>query len=302
MCEEESDDTEAVAKLLNINDSIHRTIERYRLVKKGDLEGAAKIPQGTLGISGVGVQKGPNNELSLIDFGGDEESAAPPAASGGSAAPASEQQPKKTALEDDLLGLSLGDGPSGAISLGPGPSSNGLFDMAGPSAPAPAQQIQAASPAPPSIPQAQSQPPKANYDPFGLMSSQPSSKPHTPAPQSIGHQAPPPSRADPFAALSSPPRQASPSPFQFQQSTHAVPLPSHPSASLLNLGQSNGAAATAGPALNTTAPADDEWTFESSLPEQAQDLTITDSSIKTVFHVSRPVSYTHLTLPTKRIV
>ena len=33
MCEEESDDHEAVAKLLEINDSIHRTIQRYKLVK-----------------------------------------------------------------------------------------------------------------------------------------------------------------------------------------------------------------------------------------------------------------------------
>lgn len=46
MCEEESDDTEAVARLLEINDSIHRTVERYKLLKKGDFEAAAKIAQG----------------------------------------------------------------------------------------------------------------------------------------------------------------------------------------------------------------------------------------------------------------
>jgi ADP-ribosylation factor-binding protein GGA len=112
MCEEESDDHEAVAKLLEINDSIHRTIERYRLVKKGDIEGAAKIPKGTLGVSGAGVSKGPNNELSLIDLGDEDDvqadSQAAPASRGGG-----------NTLADDLLGLSLdAEAPDGQISLG----------------------------------------------------------------------------------------------------------------------------------------------------------------------------------------
>ena len=118
MCEEESDDTEAVAKLFQINDSINRTIERYKLFKKGDIEAANKIPQGTLGTSGAGVSKGPNNELNLIDFGDPEPE---PAAS--NPAPNSTGQPaqKGNALEDDLLGLSLGGdgyGQSGSIALG----------------------------------------------------------------------------------------------------------------------------------------------------------------------------------------
>ena len=116
MCEEESDDSEAVAKLLEINDSIHRTVERYKLVKKGDLDGAAKIPQGTLGTS-TGVVKNANNELSLIDFGGDPE---PASAAAGEAASSSEP-PKATSGEDDLLGLSLDDKPfgqTGGIALG----------------------------------------------------------------------------------------------------------------------------------------------------------------------------------------
>lgn len=118
MCEEESEDTEAVAKLFEINDSIHRTLERYRLVKKGDIVGAAKIAKGTLGISGAGVKHGAGNELSLIDFGGPEDTigqvekqgenlAGSPVANGGS-------------LEMDLLGLSMQDGNQ-SISLG-GPS------------------------------------------------------------------------------------------------------------------------------------------------------------------------------------
>ena len=130
MCEEESDDHEAVAKLLEINDSIHRTLNRYRLTKKGEYEAAQQIPKGTLGTSGAGVATGPGNELSLIDLGGPEEmqpevaparsdplgdfnapglsqSAAPAAAQGGG-------------LEDDLLGLSLDAQP--AIRLGGEPT------------------------------------------------------------------------------------------------------------------------------------------------------------------------------------
>lgn len=111
MCEEESDDAEAVAKLLQINDSIGRTIERYKLVKKGDVEGAAKIPKGTLGTT-TGVSKNANNEFSLIDF--DPE---PAASSNGDSAQAAEQG--TTSLEDDLLGLSFGDRPqAGPVSLG----------------------------------------------------------------------------------------------------------------------------------------------------------------------------------------
>lgn len=118
MCEEESDDHEAVAKLFEINDSIHRTLERYKLIKKGDIEAANKIPRGTLGVSGAGVSKGPDNELSLIDFGGPEDEV--PSASNGTSAPAP-GAPKGNALEDDLLGLSLGGdtfGQTGGISLG----------------------------------------------------------------------------------------------------------------------------------------------------------------------------------------
>jgi len=125
MCEEESDDHEAVAKLFEINDSIHRTLERYKLIKKGDIEGASKIPQGTLGTSGAGVSRGPDNELSLIDLGGPEEWSMSGAVGASTSAPAA-SAPKGNALEDDLLGLSIGDstyGQGGGISLG---SANGF--------------------------------------------------------------------------------------------------------------------------------------------------------------------------------
>jgi ADP-ribosylation factor-binding protein GGA len=112
MCEEESDDHEAVAKLLEINDSIHRTVERYKLMKKGDVDGAQKIAAGTLGTS-TGVGKNAANELSLIDFGGEETNGSTSTAQGGDSQPGG--------LEDDLLGLSLGGssyGQGGGISLG----------------------------------------------------------------------------------------------------------------------------------------------------------------------------------------
>lgn len=115
MCEEESDDSEAVAKLLEINDSIHRTIERYKLVKKGDVDAASKIPKGTLGTS-TGVSKTADNELSLIDFDGDSEPNA-----GASASQNVGGQQKSESLEDDLLGLSFQDkeyGQGGGIALG----------------------------------------------------------------------------------------------------------------------------------------------------------------------------------------
>jgi hypothetical protein len=126
MCEEESEDTEAVAKLFEINDSIHRTIERYKLIKKGDVEAANQIRQGTLGRSGAGVSKGPDNTLNLIDFGDPEPA---PAAAAPSAGGPAQLAPKGNALEDDLLGLSLGGsnyGQSGSISLG-GSNGSGRF-------------------------------------------------------------------------------------------------------------------------------------------------------------------------------
>lgn len=121
MCEEESDDAEAVAKLLEINDSIHRTIERYKLVKKGDVQAASKIPKGTLGTS-TGVTKSADNELSLIDLDGETESNV----NGGS----SSSVGKKDSIEDDLLGLNIQGtqfGQGGGIALGIGPRSGMLY-------------------------------------------------------------------------------------------------------------------------------------------------------------------------------
>lgn len=246
MCEEESDDAEAVAKLLEINDSIHRTIERYKLMKAGDIDAANRIAKGTLGTT-TGVGKNAANELSLIDFDPDppaEPAAAAPSGANGSlldAGPVSSTaQTKPTTVEDDLLGLSLDDsgaGGLGAISLGP---STGFSAPAGsifsstPSAFSQTQQH---------VPQTHAQTsPKPNYDAFASLSSAlPSSKPATPVPAAVQQPARPSSQilTDPFAALVS-----------------ASSRPSTPSK------QAQPATKQAAPA-----PAEDDWTFESALPE-----------------------------------
>ncbi|KAL7905682.1 VHS domain-containing protein [Trichoderma velutinum] len=120
MCEEESDDHEAVARLLEINDSIHRTVERYKLMKKGDIEGAAKVAAGVPLPSQPSGSNSAANELSLIDFDGDA------AQNNGSNGAGSSQA---GGLENDLLGLDISGqsstyGQGGGIALGFGANSN----------------------------------------------------------------------------------------------------------------------------------------------------------------------------------
>lgn len=120
MCEEESDDHEAVAKLLEINDSIHRTAERYKLIKKGDMEGAKALASGAPLPSGPSTSSGKSaaQELSLIDFDADTNGTF-----GGQ--PSSQST---GGVENDLLGLSIGEsesfGQGGALSLGFGSNSS----------------------------------------------------------------------------------------------------------------------------------------------------------------------------------
>lgn len=246
MCEEESDDAEAVAKLLEINDSIHRTIERYKLMKAGDIEAANRIAKGTLGTT-TGVGKNAANELSLIDFDPDPPTEPAAAASSGAngslldAGPASSTaQTKPQTVEDDLLGLSLDDagaGGLGAISLGPSTGFSAPTGSIFSSTPSAFSQPQQATP------QTHSQAPsKPNYDAFAsLTSALPSSKPATPVPAAV-QQPPRPSSqilADPFAALvSASSRPATPSKHSQAATQQAAP-----------------------------APAEDDWTFESALPE-----------------------------------
>ncbi|CAG8940229.1 unnamed protein product [Penicillium salamii] len=253
MCEEESDDPEAVHKLLEINDSIHRTIERYKLVKKGDLDAASRIPKGTLGTT-TGVSTNANNELSLIDFDPEPQ----PDSNGNEATPSQ----GGSSLENDLLGLSLGEqGPTqgGGIALGSSKLDarrswvivltlvdNFASISASSTPPAPQQQASAAF--------------KPNYDILAsLNSSRPASQSPTPVmgapPQAQSTATPPP--ADPFASLVSASPRASSSPFQPPQSR---PAPS--ASSLLDLA---GPPAPA-PQAQAAPAEDDEWDFASSLP------------------------------------
>ena len=257
MCEEESDDSEAVAKLLEINDSMHRTVERYKLVKRGDVEAAAKIPKGTLGTT-TGVGKNAANELSLIDF-------EPEGTANGDPNGTTSAASQATSVEDDLLGLSMDDKPygqSGGIALGFGTNTG---------VPGPAllsstvQQNSARSPLPTSMPSTTftQQPTKPNYDPFsGLSSSRPTSKPATPTPsmqqqkQTASHSA---TIMDPFAALVSPsPRAGSPGHQRGSSNPTAT------SSSLLDLMDDS---STPSASSKTDRPREDDWNFASSLPE-----------------------------------
>ncbi|KAJ5625644.1 hypothetical protein N7510_001953 [Penicillium lagena] len=240
MCEEESDDPEAVHKLLEINDSIHRTIERYKLVKRGDLDAASKIPKGTLGTT-TGVSKNANNELSLIDFD-------PEPSSNGNAAEAVQGG---SSLENDLLGLSMDDqipAAGGGISLGP---SSKL------SCEHPIDPIQLGD-SPQQAPTAF----KPNYDILaGMGSSRPTSQSSTPAPRASPQppsQATPPPAADPFASLISASPRPGASPFPAPAA--AAPAASGSSALLDLVGDQQSAKQPA------AAAEDDEWNFASSLP------------------------------------
>lgn len=267
MCEEESEDAEAVSKLLEINDSIHRTIERYKLMKAGNIEAANKIEKGTLGTT-TGVGKNAANELSLIDF--DPEPSAPTASSNtnGSlmdAGTGASAQAKPTTVEDDLLGLSLDDsspGQMGSISLGP----TATFGSASTSVFANNPQFSQGQ-APPPAPQTS---PKPNYDVFAsLTSALPPSKPSTPVP-TLSQQRPSSQAAlDPFAALvsggSHPATPRASTPLQsLAQPAGAVP-------------QAQGAAGGAG---------EDEWLFESALPTPSI-VQVHSSSIKIEFEPRR---------------
>ncbi|QSZ31457.1 hypothetical protein DSL72_001022 [Monilinia vaccinii-corymbosi] len=275
MCEEESDDHEAVAKLLEINDSIHRTVERYKLMKKGDVDAALKIAKGTLGTS-TGVSKNSANELSLIDFDGEPETNG---SSSTNNALASTSQPG--GLEDDLLGLSLGEasyGEGGGIALGFGNNTN----IPGPALMSSTTENSTAKAPTPSVsPVSSIVPVKPDYSAFSAFgSSQPLSKPTTPQPSLLQQQqaafsGSSPSNIDPFAALTSP-RQSTPqqsgSMFDF---ANPKPPISH--------------------SANAPAPAtdDDEWAFSSALPEglpSTNDLTISNTNLKISLNATREPS------------
>ncbi|KAE8448012.1 hypothetical protein EG329_009935 [Mollisiaceae sp. DMI_Dod_QoI] len=277
MCEEESDDHEAVAKLLEINDSIHRTVERYKLMKKGDVDAASRIAKGTLGTS-TGVIKNADNELSLIDFEPEAEantngssSAAPPSGGHGGG------------LEDDLLGLSMGDssyGQGGGISLGFGNNTN----LPGPALlSSTTEHSTARGPTPSRSPAPPASSAHANYSAFSTYGASQPAPQAPPQPtlfqQLYPHQtsAPPPPSVDPFAALASPrsstPQQPQKSIFDFSSPKPATPTPA-------------------------PAPAadDDEWAFSSALPEgpPSNNITVNDTSLNISLHVAREPTNTSI--------
>ncbi|KAL2016880.1 hypothetical protein VTK56DRAFT_2880 [Thermocarpiscus australiensis] len=191
MCEEESDDHEAVAKLLEINDSIHRTVERYKLLKKGDIEGAKRLAKG--GPVSTGGGKSATNEPSLIDLDDTDTNGA----AGGQAAS------QAAGVEDDLLGLSIADtssyGQTGGIALGFGANTN----IPGPALLSSVTQSNSAKGQVPT-----STPPPSSFSHFSSFTSAPSSESATPQPPPKSAFSPPPSKpaagaSDPFAALAS---------------------------------------------------------------------------------------------------
>ncbi|OAL69026.1 hypothetical protein A7D00_7003 [Trichophyton violaceum] len=203
MCEDESEDNEAVSKLLEINDSIHRTVQRYKLIKAGDVTAASNIPRGTLGTS-TGVKKNAANELSLIDFGGEEEQVL--AASNGSTAV---KPPAASALEGDLLGLSFQDEPQGqgsvALSLGPAEGASSV-----------------SLPKSPSMPSTSTPTPKPS-DPFAAITSGGSrtSSPFNKLQSSASSNAAPSSLLDLGQLASGPPAPTLHAPYSPQQSSQS---------------------------------------------------------------------------------
>ncbi|EXJ84954.1 hypothetical protein A1O3_05629 [Capronia epimyces CBS 606.96] len=266
MCEEESDDAEAVAKLLEINDSIHRTIERYKLMKAGNVEAANQIAKGTLGTT-TGVGKNAANELSLIDFDPEPPSALAATDGNGSlldAGPGASTSAAPKTVEDDLLGLSLGDSdpaPLGSIFLGPGgttgaPPSSSFSNTLN---------FQPTQPPAPHWQTATS--PKPNYDAFAsLTSTLPASKPATPIPAAQQIRQPSQAHNDPFAALvGSSSRPSTP------HQAHTQPAPQ----------------ASTAPKQASSQLTEDDWTFESSLPG-TKVVKVLSSSIEIEFEPRRP--------------
>lgn len=125
MIEEESDDTDAVVKLLELNDIINTTVERYTLTKRGNLDAARALPLISSQSPPPFAESSSSTavvETSLIDLDSDLNGGSGPSAPGISG--------KSGSLEDDLLGLSFQDngpfGQGGGIALGFGANTGRL--------------------------------------------------------------------------------------------------------------------------------------------------------------------------------
>ena len=273
MCEEESDDTEAVAKLFEINDSIHRTIERYNLIRKGDFDAASKIPKGTLGTSTGATKKG-DNELSLIDLDGD----LPQASANGLQKSSAGSEQKAESLEDDLLGLSFEDsafGQGGNITLSLGQNTSGHLHAAD-------LTMLSADYRLPALPS--EQPPLSAG--FSAAAQGSSSQPH----QQTLTQGISPAASDPFSSIAKMPSRQS-SPFDYQQQPFATP---RAKTSLGAPSQSPSQRLSTDASSTAAGDEDDEWMFSTALPERSEWQTrskyvvVTRSVIELGFNVSRP--------------
>ncbi|KAJ9165103.1 VHS-domain-containing protein [Coniochaeta hoffmannii] len=255
MCEEESDDHEAVAKLLEINDSIHRTVERYKLMKKGDVAAANQIAKGAPFTASTGATgTGSANELSLIDLDGDAET------NGSSAA----AQSQTGGIENDLLGLSIGNSSfgqgGGGIALGFG--ANTTVDIPGPALLSSVTQHSSAR-----GPISSTSTPPPGSSSFSAFSSAPSgSSSNTPQPHfSSAFSAPPKAPAsDPFSILGSTSKPATPKP--------STPQPPTTLASQVSTND------------------DDEWSFSSALPSVPSEYkaVVSNTSLKIELTATRP--------------
>ena len=274
MCEEESDDHEAVAKLFEINDSIHRTVERYKLMKKGDMEGAAKIAAGAPPPTASASSSSANNELSLIDF--DADAAAVTNGSNGNGAAAGENQ--SGGIENDLLGLDIGGPPAnfgqgGNIALGFGANQSTRLSPDRSSTHADHTEIDIPGPA--------------------LLSSMTEDNS---ASGDLTNQIPASSSFSQFASFTSPAASGSGTPQPSAQQPPAYQPPSDPFAALVTAGSSARASpAPAAPPASNAANDEEEWNFSSSLPPAAaqQQLpkehrgTISQSSLRADFLANR---------------
>lgn len=102
-------------KLLELNDHINLALERFALIKKGEIDAAKKLqkPSSATIQPGEASKPAAGKELSLIDLEDEPSSSAAPAAGSSTG----------NGLEDDLLGLSFQDnnssyGQGGGIALG----------------------------------------------------------------------------------------------------------------------------------------------------------------------------------------
>lgn len=100
---EEQDDPDAVQNLLKLNDSVNLLVDKFNLLKAGDLANASKIK---VASNGSGVQQ----SLNLIDFDDDDSATATP--------PPQQQGGTVDDLLGDLNSLSFNNPPQANYGLG----------------------------------------------------------------------------------------------------------------------------------------------------------------------------------------